>query len=103
MIPKELNPDFLNDFLYYSSTILNKSKNTVKEVTEKSTAGVLQSNIATWYIALRTIALVGLLSVLVYIGIRIAITSVAAEKGKYKFVVMDHITGLSAVKTVTVK
>lgn len=31
MISKELNPDFLNDFLYYSSTILNKSKNTVKE------------------------------------------------------------------------
>ncbi len=26
-----------------------------------------------------------------------------AEKGKYKFVVMDHITGLTAVKTVTVK
>ena len=26
-----------------------------------------------------------------------------AEKGKYKFVVMDHITGLTTVKTVTVK
>lgn len=31
MINREENPDFLNDFLDYSSTILNKSPNTVKE------------------------------------------------------------------------
>ncbi len=31
MIPREANPEFLNDFLDYSSTILNKSKNTIKE------------------------------------------------------------------------
>ena len=31
MINKDENPDFLNDFLDYSSTILNKSQNTMKE------------------------------------------------------------------------
>ncbi len=31
MIKPEENPEFLNDFLAYSSTILNKSENTVKE------------------------------------------------------------------------
>lgn len=31
MIPKENNPEALNDFLDYSATILNKSKNTIKE------------------------------------------------------------------------
>lgn len=31
MIEREQNPDFLNDFLDYSSTILNKSQNTIKE------------------------------------------------------------------------
>ena len=31
MIPRENNPEFLNDFLDYSSTILNKSQNTIKE------------------------------------------------------------------------
>ena len=31
MINPEDNPDFLNDFLDYSSTILNKSKNSIKE------------------------------------------------------------------------
>ena len=31
MIARENNPEYLNDFLDYTSTILNKSKNTVKE------------------------------------------------------------------------
>ncbi len=31
MISKENNPEFLNDFLDYSTTILNKSVNTIKE------------------------------------------------------------------------
>ena len=31
MIPKEKNPDYLNAFLDYSITILNKSPNSVKE------------------------------------------------------------------------
>lgn len=31
MIKSEDNPEFLNDFLAYSSTILNKSENTIKE------------------------------------------------------------------------
>ena len=31
MIERDMNPDFLNDFLDYSSTILNKSKNSIKE------------------------------------------------------------------------
>ena len=31
MIEPDFNPEFLNDFLAYSSTILNKSQNTVKE------------------------------------------------------------------------
>ena len=31
MIPKEKNPEYLNAFLNYSITILNKSPNSVKE------------------------------------------------------------------------
>ena len=31
MIDREQNPDYLNDFLDYIATILNKSENTVKE------------------------------------------------------------------------
>ena len=31
MIPREKNPEFLNSFLDYSITILNKSPNSIKE------------------------------------------------------------------------
>ena len=31
MITREENPEYLNSFLYYSATILNKSPNSIKE------------------------------------------------------------------------
>lgn len=45
---------------------------------------VLRSTIAKWYVAIRNFSLVGLLSVLVYIGIRVVISSTASDKAKYK-------------------
>ena len=55
----------------------------------ESSAAILQENIAKWYVALRNFAIVGLLSVLVYIGIRILFSSAAGEKAKYKERLMD--------------
>lgn len=49
-----------------------------------STAANLQGTIASWYIALRNLALIILLSVLLYIGIRILTSSIAQDKAKYK-------------------
>jgi len=60
----------------------------------KSSSGILQSSIATWYKVLRTVALVGLLSVLVYVGIRILLTSVAADKAKYKKMLIDWVVAI---------
>ena len=54
-----------------------------------SSAAILQPIVATWYKVLRAIALVGLLSVLVYIGIRILISSTGQEKAKYKKMIGD--------------
>ena len=51
---------------------------------QTSTAAMLQGTISSWYLALRNLALVVLLSVLVYIGIRIIISSTAQDKAKYK-------------------
>lgn len=61
---------------------------------EKSTAYQLHSIVASWYVALRNLAIVGLLSVLMYIGIRILIASVSAEKAKYKQMLMDWVIAL---------
>ena len=55
----------------------------------ESSAAILQDSIATWYKVLRRIALIGLLSVLVYVGIRIMLTAAAGEKAKYKKMFID--------------
>lgn len=47
--------------------------------------------IASWYVTLRTIAIVGLLSVLIYIGIRIIISSTSQDRAKYKQRLVDWI------------
>ena len=59
-----------------------------------SSAAQLQKTIASWYVALRNLAVVGLLSVLVYVGIRIIISSTAATKAKYKQLLMDWVIAL---------
>ena len=54
----------------------------------KSTAGQLRGIIATWYKILRNFSLVGLLSVLVYISIRMIISSASSQKARYKKMLM---------------
>lgn len=64
---------------------------------ERNVAIKLQPIIASWYNAIRMLSLVGLLSVLVYIGIRILLTSIAAEKAKYKKMLMDWVVAVCLV------
>lgn len=60
-----------------------------------SSVSVLRPVISKWYNILRTVAMVGLLSVLVYIGIRILIYSTSAQdKAKYKNMLKDWVIGL---------
>lgn len=62
---------------------------------KESTAYKLRDVISTWYNAFRTFALVALLSVLVYIGIRIILSSSSAEsKAKYKKMLVDWVTAI---------
>lgn len=63
-------------------------------VVHSSTAGQLQSSISTWYKTLRMIAIVGLLSVLVYVGIRILISSTGQDKAKYKKMLTDWVAAM---------
>ena len=51
----------------------------------------LRGMISGWYKTFRNIAVVGLLSVLVYIAIRILMSSAAADKAKYKNMIKDWI------------
>ena len=55
----------------------------------ESTATELRPTISNWYTILRDISLVALLSVLVYTGIRILISSTSNDKAKYKQMLVD--------------
>ena len=60
----------------------------------ESTAGQISATLARWYVALRDIGLVGLLSVLAYIGLKTMLSSSAASKAKYKQLLVDWIIAL---------
>ena len=70
------NPNEYEDIKTSSGETIDQS--------EQNSAAILQSTIARWYLALRNFAIVVLLSVLLYIAIRIIISSTAQDKAKYK-------------------
>lgn len=57
----------------------------------------IRDTIASWYKAFRNIAIVGLMTVLVYLGIRIVLSSTAADKAKYKESIQDWLVALCLV------
>lgn len=80
---------FANDVPLLDINILNPR--------EDSAAYALQNMISTWYKAFRNLAIVGLLSVLVYVAIRIIISSTASDKAKYKQMLMDWLVALCLI------
>lgn len=90
--PEEI---FSNKVPYLDINFINpKLTKQTSEYKVDGTAAVLQGTISGWYIALRNLAIVGLLCVLVYVGIRIIISSTAADKAKHKQMFMDWLIAL---------
>lgn len=56
---------------------------------KQNTAYDLQETISRWYVSIRNIVLVLMMSVLLYIGIRMLLSSISAEKAKYKQMLTD--------------
>lgn len=86
---------FSNEVPILDVNIINPNtyKNSEGEIIETPVMQ-LQNAIASWYIALRNLALVGLLSILVYVGIRIILSSTASDKAKYKQLLVDWLVAL---------
>lgn len=61
---------------------------------DRSITQTLHNTVASWYVALRNLAILALLSVLLYVGIRIIISSTASDKAKYKQMLMDWVIAL---------
>ena len=61
---------------------------------QRDTAIQLHDMVASWYVALRNLAIVGLMIILVYVGIRILLSSTASDKSKYKQMLMDWLVAM---------
>ena len=57
----------------------------------------IRTNVATWYYVLRIFAIIILLVVLIYIGIRMAVSTVASEQAQYKRMLMDWAVSFALV------
>ena len=81
---------FSNKVDAFNVNFFKKTKNP----SDKNIAANLRNVIATWYVTLRNIALVLMLLVLVFIGIKITVSSVAGDKAKYKQLLVDWLVGI---------
>lgn len=75
----------------------NKENDYSEKKSSKTPAEKIAPTIASWYKGFRNVAVVGLLSVLVYLGIRILLGSTAPEKAKYKQRLVDWLVALCLV------
>lgn len=90
------SPDmiFSNQVPALDANFISPKKWDNNEQNNKSIALQLQETISAWYRSLRNLVVVCLLAVLLYVAIRIIVTSVAADKAKYKQMLMDWLIAL---------
>lgn len=84
----------MEDILFNKVPILsvNFFKSTNSEIITN-----IRGSIATWYYALRNIAIILSLAVLIYIGIRMALSTISEDKAKYKKMLVDWIVGFITI------
>lgn len=73
------------------------SPNSHDEGDKRAVTVQLQDTIASWYVGLRNFSVIILLVVLVYVGIRMMLTSLAPEKAKYKQMFIDWVIALCLI------
>ena len=88
-IKEELDEEGKVKFYYYEDEAGNKVTTSKQDVAQQ-----LRSTISKWYVGLRNIALVCMMIVLLYIGIRILLSTLASDKAKYKQMLQDWFMGI---------
>ena len=63
--------------------------------TNNDVALKIRENVAIWYTSIRNVAAVALAIIAVYVGIRMAISTIAEDKAKYKTMLYDWLTSLA--------
>ena len=95
-----LHINFINPKTYSEESKYDETSTTDREdgaAPVFNSAKVLAPQISKWYVAIRNMVLVGLMVVLLYIGIRIVISSTAGEKAKYKEHIKDWLIAVILV------
>lgn len=67
------------------------------DIKDDSIIGTIRESVAVWYYVLRMIACVILLVILVYVGIRMAITTIASDKAMYTKMLTDWACSLALI------
>ncbi len=80
-----------NNLLYYYYVNSNGEE---VPTSKQNTALELSSNISKWYYTIRNMALIFMMLILAYIGIRMMVSSVASEKSKYKKMLSDWVVSM---------
>ena len=70
------------------------------EISEDSIVFMLRQNIAYWYYIIRIISIIVMLLILLYVGIRIAMSASGSKKAQYKSAIVGWVVGFIAVITV---
>lgn len=60
---------------------------------DDSSLQIIRDSVASWYYIIRNITIAVMLVILIYVGIRMAITTVASEKAEYKRMIVSWLVG----------
>lgn len=86
-----------NQVPIFDVNIFNIDEAGGQKLKSDGTLATIKKNIAKWYYVFRNISIIGLLLVLLYIGIRMAVSTVASEKATYKRYLKDWIVSFVIV------
>ena len=68
-----------------------------QQVSEGSPIDIIRTSVATWYVAFRNLVIVALAIIIIYIGIRMALSTIPQSKAKYKTMLVAWIQAIVIV------
>lgn len=81
---------FKLEYLINGKSADAESSQDTKDILEK-----IQNNVAIWFVSIRNLSLVGSILTLIYIAIRLALSTVSSEKTKYKEMALSWLEGIA--------
>ena len=83
------------DIFFNDVKILDINFFSTQGMSQDSMVYKIREGISTWYYIMRNISAAILLAILIYVGIRMAISTVASEKAKYKKMLVDWLASMA--------